>query len=148
VHTHNLACSAFERAHEPVAAVAPTAFVETPASFDGVVRSDGRIATRNCIGVPTCVNCSATAARAMADHFRRDIHPEALAAFPNIDGVVALTHGMGCATDSEGEKLQVLRRTPGGDARHANFARGAGGGPGLRDRPDPGPDHIGGPERV
>jgi len=68
------------------------------------------------------VNCSATAARAIADHFRRDIHPEALAAFPNVDGVVALTHGMGCATDSEGEELEVLRRTLGGYARHPNFA--------------------------
>ncbi len=69
------------------------------------------MATRNYIGVLTSVNCSATAARAIADHFRRDIHPEALAAYPNVDGVVALTHGMGCATASDGEELQVLRRS-------------------------------------
>jgi len=81
-----------------------------------------RIATRNYIGVLTSVNCSATVARAIADHFRRDIHPEALARYPNVDGVVALTHGGGCATDSAGEPLQVLRRTLGGYARHANFA--------------------------
>ena len=93
-----------------------------PATFDGIVRADGRVATRNYIGVLTSVNCSATAARAIADHFRRDIRPEALADFPNVDGVVALTHGMGCATDSEGEELQVLRRTLGGYARHPNFA--------------------------
>jgi altronate hydrolase len=68
------------------------------------------------------VNCSATAARAIADHFRRDIRPEALADFPNVDGVVALTHGMGCATASDGEELQVLRRTLGGYAKHPNFA--------------------------
>ena len=70
----------------------------------------------------TSVNCSATAARAIADQFRRDIHPEVLAPFPNVDGVVALTHGMGCATDSEGEELRVLRRTLGGYARHPNFS--------------------------
>ena len=86
------------------------------------MRADGRVATRNYIGVLTSVNCSATAARAIADHFRRDIRPEALADFPNVDGVVALTHGMGCATDSAGEELRVLRRTLGGYARHANFA--------------------------
>ena len=80
------------------------------------------MATRNYIGVLTSVNCSATAARAIADQFRRDIHPEALAAYPNVDGIVALTHGMGCATDSEGEELRVLRRTLGGYARHPNFA--------------------------
>jgi altronate hydrolase len=100
----------------------PTAYAETPATFEGIVRADGRVATRNYIGVLTSVNCSATAARAIADHFRRDIRPEALADYPNVDGVVALTHGMGCATDSEGEELRVLRRTLGGYARHANFA--------------------------
>ncbi len=121
VHTHNLAYSAFARVHEPGAGAQATAFVAQPAMFEGIVRADGRVATRNYIGVLTSVNCSATAARAIADHFRRDIHPEALAPYPNVDGVVALTHGMGCATDSEGEELRVLRRTLGGYARHANF---------------------------
>ena len=44
-------------------------------------------------------------------------------AIPNVDGVVALTHGAGCATDSDGEPLQVLRRTLGGYARHAELRR-------------------------
>lgn len=122
VHTHNLAFSRFDRGHAVGGDVRPVAYVDTPATFDGIVRSDGRVATRNYIGVLTSVNCSATVARAIADHFRRDIHPEALAAFPNVDGVVALTHGAGCATDSEGEGLHVLRRTLAGYARHANFA--------------------------
>ncbi len=122
VHTHNLAFADFARQHEPGAGTHPTDYAKAPATFDGIVRADGRVATRNYIGVLTSVNCSATAARAIADRFRRDIHPEALAAFPNVDGVVALTHGMGCATDSEGEELRVLRRTLGGYARHPNFA--------------------------
>ncbi|MCM0607538.1 MAG: altronate dehydratase [Ideonella sp. WA131b] len=122
VHTHNLAFSDFARRHEPGAGARATGFVSEPATFDGIVRADGRVATRNYIGVLTSVNCSATAARAIADHFRRDIRPEALAAFPHVDGVVALTHGMGCATASDGEELRVLRRTLGGYARHANFA--------------------------
>jgi altronate hydrolase len=122
VHTHNLAFSEFSRSHEPGAGATPTAYVPTPATFQGIVRDDGRVATRNYIGVLTSVNCSATAARAIADQFRRDIRPEALADYPNVDGVVALTHGMGCATASDGEELLVLRRTLGGYARHANFA--------------------------
>jgi altronate hydrolase len=122
VHSHNLAFSEFAREHAPGADARPTALVDTPATFDGIVRADGRVATRNYIGVLTSVNCSATAARAIADRFRRDVFPEALAAFPNVDGVVALTHGMGCATASDGEELQVLRRTLGGYARHPNFA--------------------------
>jgi len=122
VHTHNLAFSTFERSHEVGAGVHPTAYVDEPATFMGIVRDDGRVATRNYIGVLTSVNCSATAARAIADQFRRDIHPEMLADYPNVDGVVALTHGAGCATASDGEELLVLRRTLGGYARHANFA--------------------------
>jgi altronate hydrolase len=121
VHTHNLAFANFERAHDVGAGALATAYAPEPASFMGIVRADGRVATRNYIGVLTSVNCSATAARAIADHFRRDVRPEALADFPNVDGVVALTHGMGCATASDGEELQVLRRTLGGYARHANF---------------------------
>jgi len=122
VHTHNLAFSDFAREHAPGASAQATAYVDKPATFQGIVRADGRVATRNYIGVLTSVNCSATAARAIADYFRRDLRPEALAAFPNVDGVVALTHGMGCATASDGEELQVLRRTLGGYAKHANFA--------------------------
>src|SRR4029079_11991594 len=92
------------------------------ATFQGIVRADGRIATRNYVGILTSVNCSATVARAIADHFPRRRRPEALARYPNVDGVVALTHGGACATASDGEPLAVLRRTLGGYARHPNFA--------------------------
>jgi altronate hydrolase len=124
VHVHNLAMGNFDRDAAAVAGVdaRPTEPAAQPATFMGIVRADGRIATRNYIGVLTSVNCSATAARAIADHFRRDIRPEALEPFPNVDGVVALTHGAGCAVDSEGEGLRVLRRTLAGYARHPNFA--------------------------
>ncbi|EFF73153.1 UxaA family hydrolase [Achromobacter piechaudii] len=121
VHTQNLEFSDFERDYAVGQGAHPTDYVAQPATFEGIVRADGRIATRNYIGILTSVNCSATVARAIADHFRRDIHPDALAACPNVDGVVALTHGAGCATGSEGEPLKVLRRTLGGYARHANF---------------------------
>ncbi|MBC8056501.1 MAG: altronate dehydratase [Rhizobiales bacterium] len=122
VHTHNLEFSSFARDYAANTGTHATRFVDVPATFMGIRRADGRVATRNYIGVLTSVNCSATAARAIADHFRRDIHPEALAKYPNVDGVIALTHAGGCATDSAGEPLQVLRRTLGGYARHANFA--------------------------
>src|SRR5450830_2151471 len=122
VHTHNLAMAEFSREHSFGADFKPVDYVDTPATFMGIKRPDGRVATRNYIGVLTSVNCSATAARAIADYFRRDIHPEALADFPNVDGIVALTHGLGCAVDSEGEPLAMLRRTLAGYAKHPNFA--------------------------
>jgi len=124
VHVHNLAMGSFERDAAAVAAAdaRETVMAQTPATFLGIVRPDGRVATRNYIGILTSVNCSATVARAVADRFRRDIFPDALAAYSNVDGVIALTHGAGCAVDSEGEGLRLLRRTLAGYARHANFA--------------------------
>ncbi len=122
VHTHNLAMGDFVRDYafgEEARNVAPAA---GPAVFQGIVRADGRVATRNYIGILTSVNCSATVARAIADHFRRDVHPEALRDYPHVDGVVALTHGSGCAVDPEGEGLAILQRTLGGYACHPNFA--------------------------
>jgi len=122
VHSHNLSMGDFARDYSFCQQAQITRFVEQPASFQGIVRADGRVATRNYIGILTSVNCSATVARAIADYFRRDIHPEALADYPNVDGVVALTHHTGCAMDSQGEGLAMLQRTLGGYACHANFA--------------------------
>jgi altronate hydrolase len=122
VHIQNLAMGEFARDYAFCADVKPTLHADLPAIFHGIVRPDGRVATRNYIGVLTSVNCSATVARTIAEHFRRDIHPEALALFPNVDGVVALTHGIGCAVDPEGEGLAMLQRTIAGYAIHPNFA--------------------------
>lgn len=122
VHLHNLSIGDFSRDYAFGKESVDTVPATEPAFFHGIVREDGQVATRNYIGILTSVNCSATVARAIADHFRRDIHPEALAAFPNVDGVVALTHGVGCAVDPQGDGLAVLQRTLGGYACHANFA--------------------------
>ena len=80
------------------------------------MRADGRVATRNYIGILTSVNCSATVARAVARHFENRLD-----AYPNVDGVVALTHKSGCGMASDGEAIDVLRRTMAGYARHPNF---------------------------
>ncbi len=125
VHTHNLNMGPdkgdFARDYAYGADVKP-APAQREASFMGIKRADGRVATRNYIGVLTSVNCSATAARAIADHFSRQTNPAALAAFPNVDGVVALTHGTGCGMDDKGMGMQILERTLTGYATHANFA--------------------------
>ena len=89
------------------------------ATFQGIRRGDGSVATRNYIGVLTTVNCSATVARAISEHFR---HSGELAAYPNVDGVVALTHKGGCAGGDRSEGHFLLRRTIAGYARHPNFA--------------------------
>ena len=125
VHVHNLGmgeqAGAFARDYAVGVDARPTVFSPTPRTFKGIVRADGRVATRNYLGILTSVNCSATAARAIASHFDRETHPEALAAFPNVDGVVALTMGSGCGMGSTGEGMDVLRRTLSGYTRHVNF---------------------------
>jgi altronate hydrolase len=121
VHTHNLAMGEFERDYAFGADVKPEP-ARREATFMGFKREDGRVATRNYIGILSSVNCSATAARAIADHFSRQTNPAALANFPNVDGVVALTHGTGCGMDTEGMGMQILQRTLAGYATHANFA--------------------------
>jgi altronate hydrolase len=118
VHLHNLAMGEFSRDYAFGADVKPTQFVEAPATFQGIMRADGRVATRNYIGILSTVNCSATVAHGIADAFKSG----PLAQFPNVDGVVALTHGSGCGMDVQGESMKVLRRTLGGYARHPNFA--------------------------
>lgn len=123
VHTHNLGMHDFARDYAFGANARPTQYANEPATFAGIVRPDGRVATRNYIGILTSVNCSATAAKHIADAFR--INPFTgeglLADFPNVDGVVALTHKTGCGMASEGEGMDVLRRTIAGYARHPNF---------------------------
>ncbi|MCX7961648.1 MAG: altronate dehydratase family protein [Burkholderiales bacterium] len=116
VHVHNLGMGEFERDYAFCADVRPTDYVAPPATFQGIVRADGRVATRNYIGILTSVNCSATVARMIADHFR-----DKLADFPNVDGVVALAHKTGCGMAAEGEGMEILRRTLTGYARHPNF---------------------------
>lgn len=122
VHTHNIAMMEFARDYAFCADARPTHPDEDVRFFDGIVRSDGKVATRNYVGIVTSVNCSATVARAIADAFRRDIHPDALADYPNVDGVVALAHGYGCGIDSNGPGIQLLRRTIAGYAVHPNMA--------------------------
>ena len=120
VHVHNMGMGEeFDRSFRAGETAHPTDLLPLAerATFQGIVRPDGRVATRNYIGVLTTVNCSATAARMVADHFRGP----ALEAFPNIDGVVALTHGLGCGGVQEGDGMDILRRTIGGYAIHPNF---------------------------
>jgi altronate hydrolase len=79
VHTQNLDMGPdkgdFERDYAFGADVKP-APAKREATFMGIKRADGRVATRNYIGVLTSVNCSATAARAIADHFSRRTNPQ------------------------------------------------------------------------
>jgi len=118
VHLHNLAMRDFERDYAFCADLRPDSKPDAPLTFNGIVRADGQVATRNYIGVISSVNCSATVCRQIADAFRGD----ALKDYPNVDGVVSITHKTGCGMASQGEGMDVLRRVTAGYLRHPNFA--------------------------
>jgi len=120
VHTHNCAFAAFERDYAWGVDARPTEFLPEVerATFRGIVRKDGRVATRNYIGVLTTVNCSASVGKAIARAFEGD----ALKDYPNVDGVVAFTHGFGCCMATDGDGFAILQRLMWGYARHANLA--------------------------
>lgn len=117
VHTHNLAFEAVDQTYAFATNLRPA--IETnPDTFIGFDRGNGRVGTRNYIGIVTSVNCSATAARMVADHFT----PERLAAYPNVDGVAAFVHGTGCGMGGDGTGFEALQRVMWGYARHPNLA--------------------------
>ncbi|MGF6962434.1 UxaA family hydrolase [Paraburkholderia youngii] len=120
VHTHNVALVDFDRDPGFGLDVKPVNYVPPGqrAMFAGIVRPDGRVATRNFIGILASVNCSSTVIRHIANWFT----PERLQDYPNVDGVVAFAQTSGCGMSSPSEHFDVLRRTLAGYARHANLA--------------------------
>ncbi|SHI06061.1 UxaA family hydrolase [Marivita hallyeonensis] len=116
VHTHNLEFRGVETEYEFSTNLRPAPPAETFDTFMGYKRVTGRVGTRNYIAVLTSVNCSATAARMIAAHFT----PDKLAAYPNVDGVVAFVHGTGCGMAGSGDGFEALQRVMWGYARNPN----------------------------
>ena len=120
IHTHNCAFGEFDRdyAFAKDAKPEPLLPLEARATFEGYRRANGKAGTRNYIGVLTSVNCSASVARFMA----REIEQSGiLDQYRNIDGVIPLVHGTGCALDIKGEGYEVLKRTQWGYAANPNM---------------------------
>jgi len=118
VHTQNVEFRTTEADYEFSTDLRPVTPVAEAArdSFMGYRRESGRVGTRNYIGILTSVNCSATAARMIASAFG----PEEMAAYPNVDGVVAFVHGTGCGMAGQGEGFEALQRVMWGYARNPN----------------------------
>jgi arabinonate dehydratase len=117
VHSHNLVAGEFARDVDACSAVPPDPAPISGRTFLGYRRPDGKAGTRNFLAIVSNVNCSASVCRAVARRFRA----EKLQQFPNVDGVVAFTHGNGCAFQHGSEHHRILNRTLGGIARHPNI---------------------------
>ena len=120
VHNQNLGVKPMDLEYEFSTAVPEVAWVPEAQrrTFEGYKRPDGKVGTRNYLAVVSTVNCSASVSRFIAEHFRGD----ALKAFPNVDGVIAVKHLAGCGMNIGGDDLKMLQRTLAGYARHANVA--------------------------
>ncbi len=118
VHTHNIGMGEHTQDYAHGSDCRALAEVTEPRSFQGYHRADGKVGTRNYLGILTSVNCSGSVARFMAEAADREGLCDA---FPNVDGVVPIVHGTGCGMSGENEGYETLFRTLKGYARHPNF---------------------------
>ncbi|SDV47305.1 UxaA family hydrolase [Chitinasiproducens palmae] len=118
MHSHNIAFGDLEKDYRHGLDYRPTDYVAPAdrATFQGIVRPDGRVATRNFIGVFIVGHSGASIARKIANHF----DAARLAAYPHIDGVVPYVHEQGSGMERGGEPMALLRRTLAGYIRHPN----------------------------
>jgi altronate hydrolase len=127
VHVHNVAADHFERDYafcRDCPAPPPAPGTGEPGSapiryFMGYDRGDGRFGTRNYVAIISTVNCSASTSKYISERIRA---AGVLKQFPNVDGVVAITHKSGCAMQYDGPDHNQLDRTLAGFAKHPNVA--------------------------
>ena len=99
-------------------------------TFEGYRNADGTVGTRNILGITTTVQCVAPTVDYAAQRIREEILPR----YPNVDGVVAMTHTYGCgvAIDAPGRGGSHPH-----DPEHQRAIRisagAAGGEPGMRE---------------
>ena len=86
-------------------------------TFEGYPSSHGA-GTKNILGIATTVQCVAPT----VDYAVRRIQAELLPRFPNVDGVVSLTHSYGCGVAIDAPGAAVPIRTLQHIGLHANLA--------------------------
>jgi altronate hydrolase len=125
VHVHNVAPDRFERDYAFCRDCPPRPSPPPENRFflgydRGPERPDPfRHGTRNYIAIISTVNCSASTSKYISERFHAT---ELLKQYPNVDGVVAITHKAGCAMQYGGADHRQLERTLAGFAKHANVA--------------------------
>jgi altronate hydrolase len=119
VHVHNVSAGAFDRDYAFGKELPPAPPKAEPRFWMGYDRGDGRYGTRNYIAIISTVNCSASTSKYISERIRAS---GVLRQFPNVDGVVAITHKAGCAMQYDGPDHNQLDRTLAGFAKHPNVA--------------------------
>ncbi|HZU37881.1 MAG TPA: UxaA family hydrolase, partial [Gemmataceae bacterium] len=119
VHVHNVAADRFERDYAFCRDCPPSPPRAEPRYWMGYDRGDGRYGSRNYLAVISTVNCSASTSKYISERFKTT---DLLKQYPNVDGVVAITHKAGCAIQYDGPDHRQLDRTLAGFAKHPNVA--------------------------
>ena len=121
VHVQNVTMAEHGKDYDFGKTARTTEMVPEPerATFQGFRRPDGKVGTRNYVGIVTSVNCAATAAQ----HIAKEAEKRGLIDnYPNVDGIVPIIHGAGCGHGTDDEAFYKLQRTIWGFAMHPNFA--------------------------
>lgn len=118
VHSQNLGMGDHARDYAHASEANALAPMPQQRTFEGYHRADGRVGTRNYLGILTSVNCSGSVAKFIAEAAEKSGF---LDDFPNIDGIAPITHGTGCGMSGENEGYATLHRTLAGYAQHPNF---------------------------
>ena len=118
VHSHNLEFREFKRDFK---VTDKQNIIEEKADtfFNGILRDNGDVATRNYIGIVSTVNCSATVTKMIVEKIK---YSNILKDYPNIDGIVPITHSTGCGMNTVSEGMQIFQRTIDGFKNHPNFS--------------------------
>ncbi len=119
VHTHNLIFSEFKRKFK-FANLKETIPSKNEYFFDGYLRKNKDVGTRNFIGIISTVNCSATVVKEIALNINKFLKNKK---FNNIDGAVALKHSTGCGSSTSGYGMDLFHRTIEGFKKHPNFGK-------------------------
>ncbi|GHA61812.1 galactarate dehydratase [Amylibacter ulvae] len=118
VHDHNMDMSTHSVDYAYSSAAVPLPVVDQDRTFLGYHRDNGRVGTRNYIGVLTSVNCSGSVARFITEACEKS---GMLDDYPNVDGIVPIVHNSGCGMANRGAGYDILLRTLKGYANHPNF---------------------------
>ncbi len=83
----------------------------------GYRNKTGPAGTRNLLGIVTTVQCAAGVVKAAVERIRAQLLPK----YPNVDGVVAVTHPYGCGVAIKAREAHIPIRAVANVIRHPNF---------------------------
>ena len=83
----------------------------------GYRNASGPAGTRNLLGIVTTVQCAAGVVKVAVERIKRELLPK----YPNVDGVVAVTHPYGCGVAINAPEAKTPIRAITNVIRHPNF---------------------------